>query len=103
MFTLQNIYNADKTAIYFHALPESIYVEAEKKKNQQKFKTAKDCVTVLVTCNMNGDKEKLLLIGKFNSPCCFKRVGTLPITYNFSKIARMTSTIFASWLKSWDE
>ena len=102
-FTPKNIYNADETAIYFCALPESTYVEAEKQKNQQGFKTAKDHVTVLVTCNMNGDKEKLLLIRKFNSPCCFKRAGTLPITYNFSKYAWMTGAIFASWLKSWDE
>ena len=29
-FTLQNIYNADETAIYFRALPESTYVKAEK-------------------------------------------------------------------------
>ena len=102
-FTPKNIYNADETAIYFRALPESTFVEAEKQKNQQGFKTAKDCVTVLVTCNMNGDKEKLLLIRKFNSPHCFKRVETLPITFNFSKNAWMTGTIFASWLKSWDK
>ena len=102
-FTPQNIYNADETAVYFRALPESMYVEAEKKKSHRGFKTAKDRVTVLVTCNMNGDKEKLLLIGKFKSPRCFKRIENLPITYDFSKNAWMTRTIFDGWLKSWDK
>jgi len=57
---------------------------------------------VLVTCNMNGDKEKLLLIGKFKSPRCLSRVGTLPISYAYSKNAWMTATIFGDWLTSWD-
>ena len=102
-FTPQNIYNADETAIYFSALPESTYVEAEKKKSHRGFKTAKDRVTVLVTCNINGAKEKLLLIGKFKSPRCFKRIENLPITYDFSKNAWNTRTIFNGWLKSWDK
>ena len=78
----------------FRALPENTYVEAEKKKSHWGFKTAKDRVTVLVTCNINGDKEKLLLIGKFKSSRCFKRIENLPITYDFSKNAWMTRTIF---------
>ena len=88
--------------ICFHALPQSTYVEREHKKKQRGLKTAKDRVTVLVTCNMNGDKEKLLLIGKFKSPRCLRRVGTLPISYAYSKNAWMTATIFGDWLTSWD-
>ena len=80
-----------------------MYVKAEKKKSHRGFKTAKNCVTVLVTCNMNGDKEKLLLIEKFKSPRCFKRIENLPITYDFSKNAWMTRIIFDGWLKSWDK
>ena len=57
-FTLQNIYNADETAIYFRALAERRYVEAEKKKSHEGFKTAKGRVTVLIICNTNGDKKK---------------------------------------------
>ena len=101
-FTPQNFYNADETAIYFRALPESTYVEAEKKTHRG-FKTAKDRVTVLVTCNMNVAKEQLLLIGKFKSPRCFKRIENLLITYDSSKNAWMTRTIFDGWLKSWDK
>ena len=62
VFTPQNIYSADETGIYFCALPDSTYVEAEKKGNQRGFKTANDRATVRVTCNINGDKEKLLLM-----------------------------------------
>ena len=102
-FSPEIIYNADETAIYFRALPASTYVEAEKKRTQRGFKTAKDRVTLLVTCNMNGDKEKLLLVGKFRSPRCFNNVSSLPILYNFSKNAWMTRSILEDWLKSWDE
>ena len=77
-FTSQNIYNADETVIYFRTLPESTYVEAAKKKCHRGFKTAKDRVTMLATCNMNGDKKKnCLLIGKFKSPRCFKRIDQI--------------------------
>ena len=74
-YLLGNIYNAGKTAIYFCAQPEStyMYIEAAKKK-QQGFKTAKDQVTVLVTCNLHVDKEKLVQVGKIRSFCCFKMV-----------------------------
>ena len=101
-YSPENIYNADETAICFRALPQSTYVERKHKKKLRGFKIAKDRVTVLVTCNMNGDKEKLLLIGKFKSPRCLRRVGTLPISYAYSKNAWMTATIFEDWLTLWD-
>jgi len=77
-YSPENIYNADETVICFRALPQSTYVEREHKKKQRGFKTAKDRVTVLVTCNMNGDKEKLLLIGKFKSPLCLRGLELFP-------------------------
>jgi len=89
-----------------HTWKESTRKNSEVSRQQKKEKTARfqdsKRVTVLVTCNMNGDKEKLLLIGKFKSPRCLSRVGTLPISYAYSKNAWMTATIFGDWLTSWD-
>ena len=97
----EDIYNADETAIYFRALPDSTYVEKEKKA-QKGFKTAKDRITLLVVCNMNGDKEELLLIGQSKFPRCFKNVKSRPIPYDFSANAWMTRAIFERWIRSWD-
>lgn len=100
-YSPEQIYNADETALYYRALPDSTYVEKEKKA-QRGFKTAKDRVTLLVVCNMNGDKEQLLLIGQSKSPRCFKKVKSRPIPYDFSANAWMTAGIFERWLRSWD-
>eukprot|EP00106_Octopus_bimaculoides_P022152 XP_014789594.1 PREDICTED: tigger transposable element-derived protein 4-like [Octopus bimaculoides] len=60
------------------------------------------CVTLMVACNMNGDKEDWLLIGKAGSSRCFKNVKTLPIQYDFSTSIWMTEKIYRKWFKSWD-
>ncbi|KAL8601404.1 hypothetical protein ACOMHN_042408 [Nucella lapillus] len=96
------IYNADETGIYFRALPDSTYVFAEQKRNIRGFKTAKDRITALVCCNLAGDKEKLLVIGKSEKPRCFKNVTSFPTLYKASRNAWMTSTIWTDWLRNWN-
>ena len=64
-------------------------------------KKSKDCVTVLVACNMTGsDKHRLLVIGKSDcrDPCCFQGKKGLPVSYNNSQNAWITSDIFKKWL-----
>lgn len=96
------IYNADETAIYFRALPGSTYLRIEQKGTLRGFKTAKDRITALVCCNLAGEREKLLVIGKCEKPRCFKHVKTFPTHYKWSKNAWMTSTIWTEWLKQWN-
>ena len=52
---------------------------------------------------MTGEKKKILVIGKSQSPRCFKNVKRLPVDYDSNKSAWMTSSIFASWLLKWDK
>ena len=53
------MYNADETAIYYCAVPDGFLIFSTDKFSGSK--RAKDCVTALVTANMDGtDKYPLL-------------------------------------------
>ena len=95
------IYNADETAFYFRALPDSTYVK-NIRKQARGMKVAKDRLTVMVCCTMTGDRQRLLVIGKSKRPRCFKNVRTFPADYTSSKNVWMTKTIWMDWLKKWD-
>ena len=88
--------------IYFRALPNSTYIAEKEKKGKRGFKTAKDRVTLMVCCNMDGEKEELLLIGKSKKPRCFKNIGQLPLNYDFSFNAWMTIDIWERWVRKMD-
>lgn len=98
----RNILNADETGIYFRALPSTTFIEKKNKKGAKGFKTAKDRITCLVTCAMDGSKEDLLLIGKSKAPRCFKNIKKLPLPYDSSANAWMTGTIWERWLRRLD-
>ena len=89
----KDILNADETGVYFRAMPDSTYILKELKKQNKGFKTAKDRVTLLVCCNMAGERESILLIGKSKNPKCLKHAKKLPLDYNFSSNAWMTGYI----------
>uniref|UniRef100_A0A3B3RIJ6 DDE-1 domain-containing protein n=1 Tax=Paramormyrops kingsleyae TaxID=1676925 RepID=A0A3B3RIJ6_9TELE len=64
---------------------------------------AKEHVTLLLACNMDGsEKLELLTIGKNKKPRCFKNVKKLPVYYEANKNAWMTSNIWTNWLKKVD-
>ena len=69
-----NIYNADETALYFRALPDSTYVDKATRKQARGTKVAKDRLTVLICCSMTGDKHRLLVIGLSRKPRCFASI-----------------------------
>ena len=94
-----DIYNADETAFCFRALPDSTYVKKSSSKLARGSKVAKDRPTVLVCCNMIGDKHGLLVIGTFQKPRCLKN---LPAFHSFSKNARMTNGIWSDRLLKWE-
>ncbi|XP_039291045.1 tigger transposable element-derived protein 4-like [Nilaparvata lugens] len=97
----EKIYNADETGIFFKLTPEkTLRFKGEKCTGG---KLSKDRLTVLVAVNMDGsDKHKLMVIGKSAKPRCFKNVNLLPVTYESNKSVWMTSELFASWLRKWD-
>lgn len=49
------------------------------------------------------EKSKLLVIGKYQKPRCFKNVKSLPVQYEFNKKAWMTSQIYEAFLHKMDK
>ena len=91
--------HADKTVLYYRALPErSMVIRGDPRKG---IKTSKERVTVLLACSAAGDKLKPLVIGKSLKPRCFRGIdkAALPITYRTNKKAWMTSSLFKEWLE----
>lgn len=68
---------------------KEIHIESCKK-TVRGFKSAKDRVNLIVACNVNGDKDDSLSIGKASSLKRFKNVKILPIQNDFLTNARMT-------------
>ena len=101
-YAAKDILNADETGIFFRALPSSTYVDKKTKQDRKGFKTAKDRITVLVTCALDGSTEELLVIGKSKSPRCFKNIKELPTPYDFSANSWMTGAIWVRWLRRLD-
>jgi len=66
-------------------------------------KIAKERVTLLLACNMNGsEKLEPLTIGKSCNPRCFKNVKRLPVDYEANKNSWMSNDIWSKWLKKVD-
>ncbi len=95
-----DVYNADETALYYRAMPETTFMF--KDENAKGCKIAKDRITVLTCVSLTGEKEKLMVIGKSKAPRCFKNVSTLPVDYRANKTAWMTALLFIDFLKQWD-
>jgi DDE superfamily endonuclease/Tc5 transposase DNA-binding domain/CENP-B N-terminal DNA-binding domain len=119
LFDLENIFNADETALFFRMLPTQTLATTAQKGT----KKDKERVTILLTANATGTtKLKPLIIGRsaqpryvsgaFSllnvsiytvSPRCFGRtkMSSLPhVTYRSNQKAWMTMTVFEEWLKT---
>ena len=81
-----DIYNADKTAIFWKLLPDRTMTFQSDDLHGSKI--SKERISVLVCANMDGsDKVPLLIIGKSAKPRCFKNSPTLPTQYTNNKNA----------------
>jgi hypothetical protein len=60
-WNLEDIFNADETALYWRAMPTTSYSVGRKKESGQKVQ--KDRVTALVCGSAMGEKRKILVIG----------------------------------------
>ena len=100
-YKAKDIYNADKTGLYYRAMPDRTHaLNTEKVSGGKK---NKERVTAMVCANMDGsDKRKLMIIGKSNQPCCMKNVKSQPVTYESNANSWMTSHIYESWLRDFD-
>ncbi|XP_060603896.1 tigger transposable element-derived protein 4-like, partial [Ruditapes philippinarum] len=98
----KNVYNIDEAGVFYKMTPnKTLEVKGTKCFGG---KQSKDRITVLIGANMDGsDKLKLLIIGKFKNPRCFKNVKSLPVDYEANRRALMNSEIFISWVKKLDK
>ena len=100
-YKADDIYNADKTALFYKCIPEKSYCI----KSQPCIggKQSKERISILLTANMSGnDKMQIVVIGKSMNPRCFKNVKHLPVDYYANSKAWMTSDIFSKWIKKVD-
>ena len=98
----ENVFNTDETGVLFkQTTNKTLHVKGQKCSNG---KQSKERLTLMLCANMAGEKEKPLVIGKFENPHCLKHVkrDNLPCTYTHQPKAWMNSDIFISWLKKFD-
>jgi len=76
-----NVYNADKTGLFFNVLPDRTLAYEGESCHGGKY--SKDRLTVLLRVNSDGsDKQVPIVIGKSPKPRCFKNVKKSPIKYH---------------------
>ncbi|GET00208.1 tigger transposable element-derived protein 6-like [Rhizophagus clarus] len=97
-YTLDNIFNADETGLFFHMAPNQTLASAPTPGT----KLDKTRITVLLATNAIGtQKLKPLVIGSSKNPRCLHRVNrnSLPCTYHANSKAWMRNDIFGEWLE----
>lgn len=101
-YTMDCIYNADETGLFWEALPNlALGFRGETCEGGKK---SKKRVTVLLCANADGsDKLTPLVIGKSRRPRCFNNISTLPLQYEANAKSWMTASLFEKWLKAWDK
>ena len=92
-YSPSNIYNADKTGLFYVLAPdETLCYRDEKCFGGKKSKTR---FTVLLAVNADGsDKLKPFVIERSVKPRCFKNVKTLPTRCSSNKKSWMTSSLY---------
>ena len=95
----ENIFNAHETGVFYGMLPERML--ASKADVCKGGKVSKERLTILFTCSMTGEKLKPFVIGKSPKPRCFKNIDirALPVCWNSSRKAWMTSGFFSKYLR----
>lgn len=94
--SLEQIYNADESGLYWRCLPEKTLVHADEKGAPGR-KISKDRITFMPCANASGrHKLRLLVIGKSKNPRPFKNIQ-LPVYYRNQKSAWVNQAIFKEW------
>ncbi|GFR90204.1 tigger transposable element-derived protein 3-like [Elysia marginata] len=101
-FEPRNIFNADKTGLYFRGFPDRGH--GSKSTELTGGKTAMERITLLLCANMTGEEKlPVFVIGKSKQPRSFpKDLSKLPVRYRNSANAWMTGFLFKEWLYEWD-
>lgn len=98
--SLEQIYNADETALFWRYMPRKTLATLEEKKPSG-VKDIKERLTVLACANAAGThKLKLMIIGKSARPQSFKGVKIFPVIYKNNKRAWITQESFTDWYEN---
>lgn len=99
VYSDEDIWNANESGIFYRALPDStLTFNRDFKKGS---KRTKERFTALFCCSMSGEKKRILVIGRFKKPRCFKGIS-LPVDYKANNSGLMTSDLFTEWLTEWN-
>ncbi|XP_033329939.2 uncharacterized protein LOC117222387 isoform X3 [Megalopta genalis] len=99
--TLDQIFNADVTELYFKMMPDKTSV-IKTDYSAPRYNKIKEGLTVLTCCNANGSlKIPLLVIGHYPESRTLKDLAPRlsPVTYTSETNARMSAIIFERWFK----
>lgn len=97
--TLEQIYNADETGLYWRCLPCKT-LAAQRETSAPGVKPSKERITVLCCANASGTHRlNLSVIGKSKKPQCFKNTQPedIPADYYNQTSAWMDRDIFSRW------
>lgn len=107
MYEKSCVYNCDESGLYWRQLSQYTYVHPSFKGELRGMKVDKNRVSVMCRVSLTGEKRKLMMIGKYEKPQCFKDLrydhSKLPVIYKYTGSAYMNSSIFNQWLREWDE
>ena len=86
--TLDDVYNADQTNLFYQKLPDKLYIDSEVKKKYEGAKAMKDknSVTIMVCTSASGTKVPLAMAGREKKPECFRLTEdgkTPPVSYTY--------------------
>lgn len=94
--TLEAVFNADESGLYWKMLPDKTYVHQGENSAPGR-KLSKERITFLICANAEGTKKiKPFVIGKAQKPRCFRNKN-LPVDYGNSKSAWMNASVFKNW------
>ncbi|GBL73901.1 Tigger transposable element-derived protein 4 [Araneus ventricosus] len=99
----KNIFNADETRLFYRILPDkTLCFKGEKCSGGE---ISKERLTILLDCNMLGEFETPLVIGKARKPRCFTNIDVrkLDVSWNSNKKAWMTTEIMSDWFVDLDK
>ncbi|KHE79181.1 DDE-domain-containing protein [Neurospora crassa] len=103
LFGIDNTYNADETALYWLATPDTTLATCAQKGRKKQ----KDRITIFPCSNASSThKLDLWILGKAKCPRAFGNdaiyIRNLPVVWRNNKTAYMTATIFIEYLYWFD-
>ncbi|GBN50562.1 Tigger transposable element-derived protein 6 [Araneus ventricosus] len=98
----RDIFNANETGLFYRILPDKTLCFKGEKCSSGKI--SKERLTILLCCNMLGDFETPVVIGKAKKPRCFKKIDVrkLSVLWKSNKKAWMTTEIMSDWMVELD-